>query len=378
MSSLFPINQERLAHYFVTLCEIDSPGRAEAKLAAYLQAFFADFPGVTTIVDDSSTFTGSDTGNLIVSIPGTASEKSPLFFNCHMDVISPCLGVKVSRHNNIFTSQGDTVLGSDDKAGIAILMEMTHVLFDNKLSHAPLEYLFTTGEEIGLLGAKAFNPSLLKATMGFALDSTGIDNVIVGAPAAVYVQAEIFGKAAHAGLNPEDGINAISLAAKIINRLPVGRLDGHSTANIGLVSGGTATNIVPDFVYLEGEIRSHSAELLSSHQRFFENVFAETIVPFPQTTLPGYSIKFPEQYPALALGHDCPLLAITKNAGLSLARDLDYIVAGGGSDANIFNSRGLSTAILGIGMENVHSTHELISLDNIIRTLELTISISTS
>lgn len=378
MSFLFSINKARLAHYFVTLCEIDSPGKAEGNLASYLRDFFDVFPGVTTVVDDSASVTGSDTGNLIVSIPGTAPEKSPLFFNCHMDVIAPCIGVRVSRHNDIFTSQGDTVLGSDDKAGIAILMEMTQLLFANKIPHAPLEYLLTTGEEIGLLGAKAFDPSLLRATMGFALDSTGIDNVIVGAPAALYVKAEIFGKSAHAGLNPEDGINAISLAAKIINNLPVGRLDTHSTANIGRMSGGTATNIVPNAVCLEGEIRSHSADLLNKHMSSFSKVFSETIHPSPPSTLPAFTLSFPEQYPALALGPDCPLLTLTKNAALSLGRSLDYIVAGGGSDANILHSRGLTTAILGVGMENVHSTHELISLESMIRTLELVTSVSTS
>ncbi len=372
-----PINQERLAHFFITLCEIDSPGKSEAKLASYLQKFFNLFPGVTTFVDDTAPITGSDTGNLIVSIPGRDSDKEPLFFNCHMDVIAPCIGVRVCRHNNIFTSHGDTVLGGDDKAGIAILMEMTETLFENKLPHRPLEFLFTTGEEIGLLGAKAFNPGHLNSTMGFALDSTGVDNVIVGAPAAVYVNAEVTGRAAHAGLNPEDGINAITLAAQVVAKLPSGRLDEQSTANIGLVSGGTATNIVPDFVMLQGEIRSHSAALLAQYIQTFQQVFDDVISPSEGNNLPSVSLNFPEQYPAMAIDESSPLLAVTRSAAAFLDRDLSYIVAGGGSDANIFNGRGLTTAILGVGMENVHSTHELISLKNIVRTLELTLAIST-
>jgi tripeptide aminopeptidase len=378
MAYHFPINQERLAYYFITLCEIDSPGKMEGTLARYLQDFFDVFPGVTTSIDDSAAITGSNTGNLLVSIPGTDSPKSPLFFNCHMDVINPCIGVKVSRHNNIFTSLGDTVLGGDDKAGIAILMEMAQVLFENKLPHAPLEFLFTTAEEIGLLGAKAFKPALLQAPMGFALDSTGVDNVIIGAPAAVHVQAEIFGKASHAGLNPGDGINAISLAAKVIANLPVGRLDNHSTANIGLITGGTATNIVPDYVNLQGEIRSHSVELLKVHMQSYAKVFSDTICAAANMSRPSFSLQFPDHYPAMALQLDDPLLAVTRKAANILGRTLNYTVAGGGSDANIFNSFGLSTAILGIGMEHVHSTHELISLDSMIRTLELAAAISTS
>ncbi len=378
MPRSFAINQERLAHYFTTLCEIDSPGKGEAQLAAYLHDFFTVFPGVKIVVDDSAAVTGSDTGNLLVSFAATAADKEPLFFNCHMDVISPCLGVKVYRHNNIFTSLGDTVLGGDDKAGIAILMEMTEVIFENKLPHGPLEFLFTTGEEIGLLGAKAFDTNLLQAKMGFALDSTGVDNVIVGAPAAVYVQAEIYGKAAHAGLNPDDGISAITRAASVLAKLPSGRLDDHSTANIGLISGGTATNIVPDFVQLQGEIRSHSAGHLEQHIINFSAVFSANLPSLPHTTTAPFHLDFPEQYPAMALSADDPLLAITRSAAESLNRPINYVVAGGGSDANIFNARGLSTAILGIGMENVHSTDELISLDNMIRTLELVVAVSTS
>lgn len=376
-----PVDKERLSHYFTTLCEIDSPGKEEGKVAAYLQDFFELFPGVTSFVDDSASVTGSDTGNLIVSIPGTASGKTALFFSCHMDVISPCLGVKVRRHNDVFSSQGDTVLGGDDKAGIAILMEMTQLLFEHKIGHAPLEYVFSTGEEIGLLGAKGFDPSCLQATMGFALDSTGVDNVIIGAPAAVYVHAEIFGKAAHAGLNPEDGISAISLAAQIISKLPVGRLDEQSTANIGLISGGTATNIIPESVRLKGEIRSHSALLLEQHMSLFRQVFLDVFSDYPSPSSaapPSYSLDFPGQYPAMALSPGDPLLSRTHAAEASLGRELEYIVAGGGSDANIFNSFGLTTAILGIGMENVHSTHESISLASLVRTTELVVSLASS
>jgi tripeptide aminopeptidase len=378
MPYILPINHERLAHYFVTLCEIDSPGRGEGALARYLQDFFAVLPGVRCLVDDTAAVTGSDTGNLLVTIPGTAPGKEPLFFNCHMDVITPCQGVKVVRHNNVFSSLGETVLGSDDKAGIAILMELSQVFFENSIPHAPLEFLFTTGEEIGLLGAKAFNPALLQASMGFALDSTGVDNVIVGAPASVHIQAEIFGRASHAGLNPEDGINAISLAGQILSRLPVGRLDDSSTANIGLFRGGTATNIIPDYVSLEGEIRSHSDELLEHHIKTVRQVFATTMPASVNLPLPAYTLHFPEQYPALALGEDSPLLDLTRKAATALARDLSYVVAGGGSDANIFNGRGLDTAILGIGMENVHSTQERITLANMVRTLELVAAIATS
>ncbi len=371
-----PFDSQRLANTFTTLCEIDSPARNEELVAQYLINFFSALPNVEFFEDDSARVTGSSTGNLIFRLPGTNPDLSPIFFNCHMDVIAPCLGVKVICEDSIFRSAGNTVLGSDDKAGIAILLELSLILHESKISHCPLEFVFTTCEEIGLLGAKAFKPDNITAKQGFALDSTGVDNVIIGAPAAVYINATIQGRAAHAGLNPEDGISSIFLASQAISRLPLGRLDPDSTANIGLIEGGTATNIIPEIVKIYGEIRSHSSNKLAKHTSHFKDIFTNTV----QLLAPDAHLIFnaPPQYPAMRLPSTSPLISLVNRASASLDREIHSIIAGGGSDANIFNSLGLETAILGIGMENVHSTSEQISLNNIIRTLELCYSLITS
>ena len=375
MSLLF--DHHRLATTFTTLCEIDSPSRGEGRLAQHLIHFFNQFPDIKTIVDDSAHATGSDTGNIVVHLPGAGDlqHEPPLLFCCHLDVIAPCLGVKVERNDDVFSSAGDTVLGSDDKAGIAILMEMYQSLYESSSSHRPLDFLFTTCEEIGLLGAKNFDPKLLRAQHGYALDSTGIDNVIVGAPAAVYIDANITGKAAHAGLNPEHGISSIFLSSQIISRLPLGRLDRDSTANIGVISGGTATNIIPETVHLRGEIRSHSAAKLDKYISFFRDTFYQARLQFaPQATI---EFSTPPQYPAMLLTEDNFTYQHARLAGQTLSnRLLDFVIAGGGSDANILNSKGIETAILGIGMDQVHSTSEQISLPDIIRTLELTTALA--
>ncbi|CAK8716995.1 hypothetical protein GKODMF_08610 [Candidatus Electrothrix gigas] len=166
------INQERLAQTFIRLCETDSPSRKEGQMAALVTEMLCALGADPPFEDDSAATTGSECGNLIFRFAGNAN-LDPLFFNCHLDTVEPGTGVKVVRKDGLFTSQGETILGSDDKSGIAAMIEALTVLLENKLPHAPLEFVFTTCEEIGLLGAKALNPEHIQAKMGYALDSTG-------------------------------------------------------------------------------------------------------------------------------------------------------------------------------------------------------------
>ena len=198
----------------------------------------------------------------------------PLFFNCHLDTVEPCIGIKVVRKDDIFTSLGETILGSDDKSGIAAMIEALTVLRENKLSHAPMEFVFTTCEEIGLLGAKALNPEHVRAKMGYALDSTGFGRVIVGAPASNRLHITVRGVAAHAGLHPEQGINAIVLAGQALAAAPCGRIDDETTANFGTIQGGAASNIVAEEVRIVGEVRSHSPDKLERLTAEIEQAFS--------------------------------------------------------------------------------------------------------
>lgn len=377
------IDAERLAGTFIALCETDSPSKREGKVASFLKRIFLEeFPAAELFEDGSAEKTGSDTGNLIVRFPG-ALDIEPIFFNCHMDTVEPACGVKVRREGDMFFSAGETVLGSDDKAGIAILVETMRTLHTQQIPHGPVELVFTTCEEVGLLGAKALDYQLLHAKMGLALDSTDIDTVILGAPAANHIHAKIMGLAAHAGLRPEEGINAIQLAAQAIAALPLGRLDEESTANIGLISGGTATNIVPDLVRIEGEVRSHSKSKLARFTSAIENAFRDAVDRWanPQVPLgakPQLLFEAEEEYPVLKLDREDAVIQRISEAANRLGRPLEYIVAGGGSDANILNGYGLQTPIIGIGMRNVHTTEESISLQDMVRTTELLVSVLTN
>lgn len=370
------MNRERLAATFVQLCEIDSPSRREGRVAAFLKDLCARELGAEQVLeDDSAAKTGAECGNLIARFAGSPGAPS-LFFNCHMDTVQPGVGVKVQRQGDTFISAGNTVLGGDDKAGIAALIETVRTLKENQAPHAPFELIFTTCEEIGLLGAKHLDFSLVRSRLGYALDSSGIDLAIIGAPAANRFTAEIHGLAAHAGLHPEKGISAIQLAARAMAQLPLGRLDDESTANIGVISGGTATNIIPAQVRLDGEVRSHDGAKLAQYTAQTEAAFRAAVEDWQDPSgqasgRPRLTFTVEPQYPAMRITEDQAVWQRLATAAKRLNRPLEYIVAGGGSDANIFNSHGLATMILGIGMTDVHTTEESVTLAALARTAEL-------
>ena len=373
------INRERLASVFTTLCEIDSPSKQEGRVAVYLKALFTEM-GAEVFEDDSANRTGSDCGNLFIRFPESGLAKEPVFFNCHMDTVLPAIGVKVKREGEVFSSAGDTVLGSDDKAGIAALIEVMRTLQEKNIPHGPVEYIFTTCEEVGLLGVKALDPSLIKAKIGYALDSSGINRVVIGAPAANRITAEVKGLASHAGLSPEKGISAIQLAARAIARLKLGRLDPESTANIGVIEGGTASNIIPESALVQGEVRSHNVKLLQEHTAHIRSTFEEEIATWsdPEGVVEGRpSLDFTavDDFPILKLDRDSAVIKRVEAAAALLDRELHYVVAGGGSDANIFNGYGLQCAILSTGMEKVHSTRETIKLSDMALTADLIMAI---
>jgi len=372
------INQERLAATFIALCEIDSPSKKEGKVAEYLKSVFREMDAEIT-EDGSADETGSDCGNLLVRFSGSL-DKEPVFLNCHMDTVLPAEGVKVLQQGEVFTSAGDTVLGGDDKAGIAVLIEVMRTLKENNKPFGPVELVFTTCEEVGLLGVKAFDPNLLKSKIGFALDTTGVHKVITGAPAANRIVAEINGVAAHAGLNPEEGINAIQLAAQAIAGLELGRIDFESTANIGLIEGGAATNIIPEKAVVKGEIRSHSEEKLAAYTEKAKEIFSKTILNWQDPGgkakgRPTMNFQVIPDYPVMKLDSNSAVLRRAEQAAASINVNLEFLVAGGGSDANIFNSYGLQCAILSTGMDKVHSTEETIRLSDMVCTAELVMAL---
>ena len=334
--------------------------------------------GATVFEDDSAAATGSDCGNLLVRFADGGLDLEPVFFNCHLDTVRPGEGVAVVRDGDRFSSKGETVLGADDKSGIAVLVEVMRALRENNTPHGPVEFVFTTGEEVGLLGVKALDCGGLLAKMGYALDTTETNTVIIGAPAANRYTAEICGVSAHAGLNPEDGINAIQLAARAVAELHLGRIDKESTANVGLIEGGIATNIIPDRAVVKGEIRSHSEATLNSLTEEVKETFYQVVDDWSgicdkAAGKSGVLVTVVQEYPVMKLAQDAPVVQRVARAG----RNLIFRTAGGGSDANILTSKGYDCAIIGTGMTKVHTTDETIDLADMIRCADLVTRILT-
>jgi tripeptide aminopeptidase len=375
------VNRERLAAIFTELCEIDSPSRREGRISQRLQQIFRELGASDIIEDDSSNRTGSECGNLIVRFIGDL-DLEPIFFSCHMDTVQPAEGVRVKRIGDLFTSAGDTILGSDDKSGIAACIEAMQLLREGKQPHRPVEFVITTCEEIGLVGAKALDPALIRAKEGYALDSSGFARVITHAPAANRLTITVNGVAAHAGLHPEWGVSALILAAQALARVPSGRIDEETTANFGTINGGAASNIVPEKVVIEGEVRSHSMEKLARVTGEIEQIFTATVGVWTDPAglakgTPSVKIEIRQDFPVMQLQKEDRVLRRVEAAARSIGMELTYERAGGGSDANIFNGYGLATAIIATGMANVHSTKEQVELQDMADLTRLLIALLT-
>ena len=369
------INPERLLLEFKNLLYIESPSRKEGKLAYYLADTFEAL-GLKPFFDTSSEATGSEVGNLIVKVPGTINAP-PLFFCAHLDTVGPCEGIEVIEENGIIKSNGKTILGADDKAGIAILVELVRALKESSILHPPLELVFTTTEEIGLLGAKNLDYHHLEAKTGFVLDSELPEEVIIGAPSSYQFVIKIKGKAAHAGLEPEKGVNAIKILAQIIASLPTGRLDHETTMNIGKINGGNYINVVPELAFAEGEMRSHNEEKLEELKNQIEETLNEVINLYPQKidNLPSGEVKFTRVFKAFHIEERDPLIELVKRASQNMGLSLSFRRKEGGSDANIFNERGIKCVILGTGMQKVHTTEEFIRIKDLITSARLVFEI---
>ncbi len=370
------INPDRLAGQFTELVTIDSVSRQEGRLCRHLQRLLEPFAGQQD-VDSAGTATGGDCGNLIARIAGDDS-RSPILLSAHMDTVEPGRSIKPRFKNGVFSSAGDTILGADDKSAIAILLEVLHVLKEQSISHAPIELVLTVCEEVGLLGAKHLDYGKLDARMGYALDTRNPDAIVTRAPAANKISFTVMGREAHAGSSPEKGINAISIASKAVAKLPVGRLDDLTTCNLGLIQGGVATNVVPNRVLIEGEVRSHDPARLEEVTRQLENIFIETVDTYRSQggdDLPRAEMTIEHDFDRLLIPDDHLLVKTARSAARNLGRDLEVTRSGGGSDANVFAAHGIQVAVLGTGMENVHSVRESIRLADMVKAAELVLEI---
>jgi tripeptide aminopeptidase len=319
--------------------------------------------GATVFIDDAGEKVGGNVGNLIVHFSGNVPQSQPLLLSAHMDTVVPGEGIVPILDGDILRTDGRTVLGGDDKSGVAIICEVLRVMKENRLPCSDIDVVFTICEEAGLIGAKCLDVGKLRARTGLVLDSDSVGFLFTKAPAANRIEFRVHGLEAHAGVCPEKGINAIKVAAEGIAQMHLGRIDHETTANIGVVEGGMAVNIVPNQVILRGEARSHNEEKLNRQTEHMKNCLEDAAARHV-LELDGkrytakVEAKIERDYDRMDVPDSAPIVKLVNAAAKNLNLEVKTLATGGGCDANVLNQKGLVVANLSTGMREIHTVKE--------------------
>lgn len=367
------ISEDRLVRTFIDLARIESLSLNEKACAAAIKEMLVSI-GMRVRTDNAHKKIGGNTGNLYGYLKGTRPGR-PLLFSAHMDTVGPAANIKPVRQGGYVVSKGATVLGADDKGGVAIILEMLRALKEDDELYPDIEVLFTVAEEIGLQGAKNIEPKYLKARTAFIFDSEGGAGAATsGSPFYNGVNCQVFGRTAHAGVEPEKGRSALLAAAEMVTRFKQGRLDKRTTANIGIFRSGGAKNIVADEAYFEGEIRSHDLKTLERHTK----ALRETVRTVAKKHGVKVELDVSREFNGFAMNEKDPdvrrLMEIMR--GLRLRPKLAQ--SGGGSDANVLNSFGIRAFNLATGTKGLHTTEESLSIKDAVASAKLALKIATS
>lgn len=351
------INKERLYASFMELCAIDSEPTRERLLADRLTILLSRL-GFVVREDDTGEKIGGTAGNLIARMAGTAPGE-PLLFSCHMDRVVPGVGVKPRIAGDFIVSDGSTVLGADDAAGLAALLEGLTIIIDRQIPRPPIEIVLTVAEELALVGSSHLAVDQLESRCGFVLDASGpVGEIVIQAPSQVKLHAIFHGRSAHAGFVPEQGISAIQMAAAAISRMRLLRIDGETTANVGSIHATGPTNIVADRCEMQAEARSLDPAKLRFQEADMIRAMEEAAAEFGGRV----TINVVPCYPAYRLEEHAEPAQRAARAARQLGLPVRFKATGGGSDANIYNSKGIPVVVLCCGYENVHTTEERIAL----------------
>ncbi|OGI05749.1 MAG: hypothetical protein A2Y40_04035 [Candidatus Margulisbacteria bacterium GWF2_35_9] len=354
------INCERLVNTFIDLVKIDSESGNEINVRKDLEKRFNDI-GLNPFVDKK--------GNLIGKYINPGS-KITILLSAHMDTVKPGIGIVPIINNDVISSKNDTILGADDKSGIAIILETLNIIVENQIEAPSIIIVLSVEEEIGIMGAKEVQD--VRADYGFVLDVSGvIGTVVTKAPYHESFFAKITGKAAHAGIEPENGINAIVATSNAISKMEIGRIDFETVSNIGIITGGIATNIVPDTVTVKGEARSHNEQKVTQQMNHIKQIF------ILETSKVGASVQFEStrDYNSFNLNTNNDIIDICRSAANDIGIELVLEATGGGSDANIFNAFGIPSVVLSTGMAKVHTIQEEIKISDMQKATEFLLAI---
>ena len=360
-------NRARLTRTLIDLIRIDSPTGEEDAIDAHLTARLSALGAV--VRHDAY-------GNLVATLPGSSGNGSagvnpayndaPVLLSAHMDTVEPGRGINpaLAADGDTLRSDGSTILGGDCKAGLAIVLEGLESALEDGIPRRPVQVVFSRAEEGGLNGARNLDFTLVQARAGIVFDGEGpVSRICVGAPAQNVVQCHITGVAAHAGLEPENGVSALLVAAHILTRLPLGRIDAETTANIGAMHGGLKRNIIPETAYLDGELRSLRQASLDNYTAEFRRAFDQAAVLYPKAQV---DLDIRSQYRAYRVPDDHPALRDIAGAVASAGLAPTMMTTGGGSDANVFFERGIAALPVGIGVRDFHTTRETARISEVL------------
>lgn len=337
---------DRMVQQFMEMVRIDSESGNEARFMQYLLGAVAEVGGTASL---------DGYGNLIATFPARGCEGAePVLLSCHADTVKPGVGIEPVLEDGVIRSKGNTILGADDKAGIAEVLEALR----SAEVRPPVELAVSRQEEVGLLGVKELDFSRLTARRGFLMDNDTLDTIVVGGPSYFAVDVRVTGRAAHAGMEPEKGVNAIQAAARAIAALRLGRLDHETTANVGVIEGGVIRNGVPASCSFLAECRSSDHDKAAS----LAEEMTRTIRAEVEASGAKVEIEVDEKCRAVRIPEDAWAVRVATQALATVGVDAKAVFITGFTDASIYNNRGIEMAVVGIGAQNEHSTEERIAV----------------
>lgn len=345
------INRDRLVKTFMDLVQIDSPSGEEEAMAQEMQRRLESF-GLKVVRDDY--------GNLIANDGG----ENPLLLSAHLDTVEPGRGIKPSLDGDRIVSDGTTILGGDCKAGVAAILEALESIMEDGTPHVGLEVAFTREEEIGLVGARNLDFSMITAKEAIVFDGEGpVSQITSASPTYIGFDIEITGRSAHAGVEPEKGISAIRIAAEIITRLPQGRLDDETTFNVGTIEGGSVRNTVAENTIVRGEFRSRNLESLDNIRFQISEALDEVRKMFPEAEIGDHLHTEFETY---TLTEDDAATNRVKAALGKLGLEPVMRPSGGGTDGNVFRLNNISSVVVGMADHGMHTVRESVTIPDLV------------
>lgn len=357
------VNEQRLLDTFLTLVRFNTPPRAEKPASEWAAAYLREI-GFEVEFDDAGQKVGGNVGNLIAFKKGTVADAPGIFFSSHFDTVEPTPGLEIAVEGDVIRSTSDTILGADDKCGVAPILEAMSLLHESGEAHGDIQLLLTICEEIGLVGAKNLDPSRIKAKYGFVLDSgPPLGALVYTAPSQNSLRVRIEGKPSHAGASPEKGVSAIVAAANAVSKMKLGRIDEETTANVGTIHGGTARNVVPAEVEMVCEARSRNQAKLDAQTAHMKETFEREAAAVGAVA----HVQVIEEYRTYHLNAEDAVLRIGTRAAEAAGLTPTLRASGGGADANIFNGYGVPTTVLATGMQQIHTHDEFCTLSDMVK-----------